>query len=87
MMTEGILDIFPGLNDRLGHIYHRNEEYLQSIDRENGLEEKMREALDQEQLALVDGYLDAVGATSDVAALLAYRQGMQDLIRVLMVND
>lgn len=86
-MTEDILDIFPGINERLGHIYHRSEEYLQSIEHENELEEKMREVLDRKQISVVDSYLDAVGVTSDIAALIAYRQGMQDLIRVLMGGD
>lgn len=86
-MTEDILDIFSGLNERLGHIYHRNEEYLQSIEQEDMLEEKMREVLDWEQISAVNSYLDAVGVTSDIAALIAYRQGMQDLIRVLMGGD
>ena len=85
--TEEILKIFPELNERLGRIYQRSEEYRKSIEQENALEEKLRKALSKEQMKLVDDYLDVIGATSGIAELLAYRQGIRDLTYMLTGED
>lgn len=82
-MGEKIFSIFPELRERLGRIYNCDEGYLQSIEQENVAEGMLKEVLEPDQLALVNKYLDIAAATSDIAAAIAYRQGMRDLIQIL----
>jgi len=83
-MEKTIFEAFqPGLIERLGECYCQNEDYKQELEKEKELAGQLKETLTEGQMALVEEYHASLSATMGVCELLAYRQGMRDMVSIL----
>ncbi len=86
-MNKNILDEFqPAIIERLGEVYNCSSEYKGDIKKEVELFTQLQNILTKEQMNIVEDYQKAVCATMGVCELLAYRQGMRDLVTILGVE-
>ncbi len=51
--------------------------------REKEAAERLKETLTEEQMAMVEQYHIAISATMGICELLAYKQGMKDMVSIL----
>ncbi len=68
------------LPERLGEVLQKNERYNAAIDKENRLVEQLENRLNEEQKEIFMKYFDAASATEACVEVIAYRQGMKDLL-------
>lgn len=69
--------------ERLGECYCQNDSYKQSLKKEKKIAGRLKESLTEEQMALVEEYHAAIYGTVGTCELLAYRQGMKDMVPIL----
>ena len=67
--------------ERLGECYCQNDSYKQSLKKK--IAGRLKESLTEEQMALVKEYHAAIYGTVGTCELLAYRQGMKDMVPIL----
>ena len=68
---------------KAGEIYWRDDGYREAIEREKEAAERLKETLTEEQMAMVEQYHIAISATMGICELLAYKQGMKDMVSIL----
>ena len=73
----------PEFMERLGKIYWRDDGYRAALEREKEVVERLKETLTEEQMAMVEQYHIAISATIGICELLAYKQGMKDMVSIL----
>ena len=83
-MEKNIFKAFqPNIMERLGKCCWQDDNYKQCMEEEKEIAERLRESLTEEQKALMDKYYVAVYNTAGICELLAYRQGMRDMVNIL----
>ena len=87
-MEKNILEAFqPNIVERLGEVYWRDDGYREAFEKEKLLVEELanrvRETFSGEQMDIVEEYHSAISATMGICELLAYRQGMKDMVSIL----
>lgn len=83
-MEKGILEAFQtNIMERLGESYSQNSSYKVALGKEKDLSGRLRDTLTEEQMSIVEEYHTAISATMDICELLAYRQGMRDIVTLL----
>lgn len=82
---DDILELLaPYISDRLGNVFEKSEEYQNAVAEESELIEKLILELNEEQAQRFDQYFSAANATASVREKLTYRQGMADLLKILI---
>ena len=83
-MEKNILKAFqPNIVERLGEVYWRDNGYREAFEKEKEPAERLKEIFTEEQMAMVEQYHSAISATMGICELLAYRQGMKDMVSIL----
>ena len=83
-MEKNILEAFqPNIVERLGEVYWRDDGYRAAFEKEKELANRVRETFSGEQMDIVEEYHSAISATMGICELLAYRQGMKDMVSIL----
>lgn len=83
-MEKNILEAFqPNIVERLGEVYWRDDGYRAAFEKEKELANRVRETFSGEQMDIVEQYHIAISATMGICELLAYRQGMKDMVSIL----
>lgn len=85
-MDKQVLEIIMEnlMNERLDDIVGSSEKYKQAEQEVDRVMNSLENMLDQEQQNILDSYLCAENHRSAVYAEISYRQGMKDLLSLLV---
>lgn len=76
--------IEPYLVDRNGRSYIQNEEYNEAVKKADIIFQKLHNTLNKQQVELLEQYSCATNSTNAVVERLLYRQGMKDMLVLLI---
>ena len=77
----------PNLSERLGRFYSRDCEYKEALERETELFSELVKDLSDDQLQRIKYYQNAVSATWGICEMIAYRQGMRDMVALTGIEN
>ena len=87
MDTSFFHDMLHIIIERLGLFYNRDAEYTQALKEETELSKQLEEVLPEDTMQLFKEYQNTVYKTWGICEMIAYRQGMRDIMSLLGIKS